>query len=144
MGEEIPPFLHIVPLFIQLQILQTQRQLFNFQESVLRHLVLECAVNLWWLFVVAMGVRNRDVKSTEANGTIHTDEKIKDAKTDHTRWRLRDDRGRQTWHYLQSDEDLKQWPMTVADKYFLGMDTVSIQVLSESNDPHLSPRYEMC
>lgn len=47
-----------------------------------------------------------------------------DQKTDYTRWRLRDDRGCQTWHYLQSDEEVKEWPQSAADKYFLGMETV--------------------
>ncbi|EGC47128.1 oxidosqualene:lanosterol cyclase [Histoplasma capsulatum var. duboisii H88] len=52
------------------------------------------------------------------NRTLDTDE-----KTDYSRWRLRDDRGRQTWHYLKTDEELKAWPQTVADKYFLGLPT---------------------
>ncbi|KAF2858582.1 ERG7, lanosterol synthase [Piedraia hortae CBS 480.64] len=46
-----------------------------------------------------------------------------DPKTDHTRWRLKDDDGRQTWHYLTSEAELRQWPATTADKYFLGLDT---------------------
>lgn len=46
-------------------------------------------------------------------------------KTDYTRWRLKDDRGCQTWHYLESDKDMKAWPQSTADKYFLGLDTVS-------------------
>lgn len=53
------------------------------------------------------------------NRTLDTDE-----KTDYSRWRLRDDRGRQTWHYLKTDEELRAWPQTVADKYFLGLPTV--------------------
>ncbi|KAF1928204.1 lanosterol synthase [Didymella exigua CBS 183.55] len=46
-----------------------------------------------------------------------------DAKTDYTRWRLRDDRGCQTWHYLQTEEEVKAWPQSAADRYFLGMET---------------------
>lgn len=45
-------------------------------------------------------------------------------RSDRTRWRLLDERGRQTWHYLESDEEVKAWPQTTADKYFLGLDTV--------------------
>lgn len=45
-------------------------------------------------------------------------------KTDYTRWRLLDDNGRQTWHYLESDEEVAKWPQTTADKYFLGLPTV--------------------
>ncbi|PGH16342.1 hypothetical protein AJ79_01884 [Helicocarpus griseus UAMH5409] len=52
------------------------------------------------------------------NRTLPSDE-----KTDYSRWRLRDDRGRQTWHYLKTDEELKAWPQTTADKYFLGLPT---------------------
>jgi hypothetical protein len=50
----------------------------------------------------------------------------KDKKTDYSRWRLLDEDGRQTWHYLQSDEQVKTWPQSVADKYHLGMPTVSM------------------
>lgn len=42
-----------------------------------------------------------------------------------SQWRLKDDRGCQTWHYLESDEELKAWPQTAADKHFLGLETVS-------------------
>ena len=45
-------------------------------------------------------------------------------RTDYTRWRLLDEAGRQTWHYLEDDEDIKEWPQTTADKYFLGLPTV--------------------
>ncbi|KAI4289812.1 MAG: hypothetical protein L6R35_000919 [Caloplaca aegaea] len=44
-------------------------------------------------------------------------------RTDPSRWRLRDDRGRQTWHYLQTDDETKSWPQSTADKYFLGLPT---------------------
>ncbi|KAL8847557.1 MAG: hypothetical protein Q9221_007416 [Calogaya cf. arnoldii] len=46
-----------------------------------------------------------------------------DPHTDPSRWRLLDERGRQTWHYLQSDEKLKEWPQSVADRYFLNLPT---------------------
>ena len=46
-------------------------------------------------------------------------------KTDYSKWRLRDDHGNQTWHYLESEQDLKDWPQSVADKYHLGLPTVS-------------------
>ncbi|EGE83049.1 Lanosterol synthase erg7A [Blastomyces dermatitidis] len=52
------------------------------------------------------------------NLTLDTDE-----KTDYSRWRLRDDRGRQTWHYLKTDEELKAWPQSIPDKYHLGLPT---------------------
>ena len=45
-------------------------------------------------------------------------------KTDIYRWRLLDERGCQTWHYLESDEEIKAWPQSIADKYFLGLPLV--------------------
>ena len=44
--------------------------------------------------------------------------------TDLERWRLLDERGRQTWHYLQSDREVERWPQTAADRYHLGLPTV--------------------
>ncbi|EMF12290.1 terpene synthase [Sphaerulina musiva SO2202] len=57
------------------------------------------------------------------NGQQNGHAKSITSKTDYRRWRLKDDRGRQTWHYLTSDEEIKQWPQTIADKYHLGLDT---------------------
>ena len=45
-------------------------------------------------------------------------------RTDYSRWRLRDIKGRQTWHYLETDEAMKDWPQSTVDKYFLGLPTV--------------------
>ena len=45
-------------------------------------------------------------------------------KTDIYRWRLLDERGCQTWHYLESVEEVKAWPQSIADKYFLGLPLV--------------------
>lgn len=50
--------------------------------------------------------------------------KAADEKTDYSRWRLKDDRGCQTWHYLKTAEEAKAWPQSRADKYFLGLETV--------------------
>jgi lanosterol synthase len=51
-------------------------------------------------------------------------------RTDYSRWRLQDDEGRQTWHYLEDDELVKDWPQTFADKYFLGLPIVGIFTFS--------------
>ena len=74
------------------------------------------------------GATRRATDQTSLNGangvnttTVHPE------KTDYTRWRLKDDRGCQTWHYLGSDEELKAWPQSTADKYFLGLETVSLR-----------------
>jgi lanosterol synthase len=63
-----------------------------------------------------------------------THENVIDLKTDHTRWRMKNVDGRQTWHYLESDEELRAWPMTSADKYYLGMDTVGCTILDYLQD----------
>lgn len=62
----------------------------------------------------------------KSNGAIQSAEQTgaEVAGTDHTRWRMKDDRGTQTWHYLESDEEVKAWPQSTADKWYLGMDTV--------------------
>jgi hypothetical protein len=50
--------------------------------------------------------------------------------SDLTRWRLKVEHGAQTWHYLESDEELKQWPQTRCDKYFLGLNFVKTRPAS--------------
>lgn len=72
-----------------------------------------------------MSVRKRGKSIEKSNGHVHTLKNIQDAKTDPMRWRLRNVRGEQTWHYLESPEELKAWPITTADKYYMGLDTVS-------------------
>ena len=71
-----------------------------------------------------MSVRKRDQAQQQANGAIQHKSDLNDQRTDLTRWRLKDDRGRHTWHYLETEEDLKAWPMSTADEYYLGLDTV--------------------
>ncbi|KAJ9134279.1 Terpene cyclase/mutase family member [Pleurostoma richardsiae] len=63
-------------------------------------------------------------RNGDANG-INGKEEIKKPRlaetTDHTRWRMKDDAGRHTWHYLEDDEDAEEWPQSYADKYYLGL-----------------------
>ncbi|KAL8808875.1 MAG: hypothetical protein Q9200_003939 [Gallowayella weberi] len=58
---------------------------------------------------------------TKTSSTLEPD--LDHQRTDPARWRLLDERGRQTWHYLQSDDQLKAWPQSTADRYFLGLPT---------------------
>lgn len=82
--------------------------------------------------IVKMVVRRRGddkqangLSNASTNGTLKpTQDYDAELKTDHSRWRMKNVDGRQTWHYLESDEQLKAWPMTAADKYYLGQDTV--------------------
>ncbi|KAL8887900.1 MAG: hypothetical protein Q9215_004579 [Flavoplaca cf. flavocitrina] len=64
-------------------------------------------------------------RGKQSNGHLvnEKDLQTENPRTDPTRWRLLDERGRQTWHYLQSDEKLKQWPQSIADRYFLNLPT---------------------
>jgi len=45
-------------------------------------------------------------------------------KTDYTRWRMLNEDGKHTWHYLDDDETVRKWPQTLADKYYLGIPLV--------------------
>ncbi len=47
-----------------------------------------------------------------------------DQRTDLERWRLLDERGRQTWHYMSSDKQATEWPQTLADRHHLGLPLV--------------------
>ncbi|ERF73195.1 hypothetical protein EPUS_03036 [Endocarpon pusillum Z07020] len=48
---------------------------------------------------------------------------IRPEKTDYSRWRLLDESGRQTWHYLTDNDEVQKWPQSIADKYHLGLPT---------------------
>jgi len=49
--------------------------------------------------------------------------------TDYSRWRLVvNDGGRHTWEYLRTDNEVKHWPQTDLDKFWLGLKTVCIQL----------------
>src|SRR5271163_4935499 len=60
--------------------------------------------------------------NTKLNGNAYHIELL-DQKTDYSRWRLLDEQGRHTWHYLTTDAQVKAWPQTIADKYYLGLPT---------------------
>lgn len=49
--------------------------------------------------------------------------RLSDETTDRSRWRLLDEQGRHTWHYLETDEQIKAWPQSIADKYHQGLET---------------------
>lgn len=58
-----------------------------------------------------------------------TDFASSEQKTDYSRWRLLDEAGRQTWVYLATDDEVKKWPQSIADKFHLGLPTVRTLVL---------------
>jgi lanosterol synthase len=70
----------------------------------------------------ANGHANGSVKQTElshTNGFVHSFDK----STDRSKWRLKDEMGRHTWHYLEDEEQLKAWPQTTVEKHHLGLET---------------------
>lgn len=71
----------------------------------------------------ANGASKRGASTRTVVGTTRTKEG--DLKTDYTRWRLDNDRGCHIWQYIESDEELEKRPQHTAEKYFLGLDTVS-------------------
>jgi lanosterol synthase len=46
------------------------------------------------------------------------------SQLDQTRWRLKDDDSRHTWHYLEDDDAAKEWPQSYAEKWYLNLPTV--------------------
>lgn len=62
-----------------------------------------------------------------------------EAKTDLTRWRVKDDDSRHTWHYLADDKAAAEWPQSYAEKWFLNLPTVCLAPRLKSND--LQSRY---
>ena len=73
--------------------------------------------------------RSKETPNGKANGHANGDTARLPGttvdSTDYSRWRLRDEEGRHTWHYMQTDQQLKEWPQSLADKYHLGLPTVS-------------------
>ena len=50
--------------------------------------------------------------------------------TDYSRWRLSaNDNGRHLWDYLSTDEECRERPQTVLDKFWLGMPLVRVKGL---------------
>lgn len=64
---------------------------------------------------------------SDANGQGHDAKRQKVAEpVDKTRWRMKADGGRHTWHYLDDDEAAEKWPQSDAVKWYLGLDLVRI------------------
>ena len=58
------------------------------------------------------------------NGQLTSLSGVTQDTTDYSRWRLLDEDGRHTWHYLATDEQVKDWPQSTYDKYHLGLEKV--------------------
>ncbi|KAJ3548651.1 hypothetical protein NM208_g896 [Fusarium decemcellulare] len=55
-------------------------------------------------------------------------------KTDYSRWRLKDDDSRHTWHYLPDEESARDWPQSHADKYYMKL-PLNLPSLPEAVSP---------
>ena len=92
---------------------------------------------------IRSGMRNTEDRHG-ANGTAHPSPKALNGsiypsvsegeKTDYSRWRLLDEAGRHTWHYLTTDDELRKWPQSIVDKYHLGLPT-GLPQLPQSRKP---------
>ena len=61
------------------------------------------------------------------------------------RWRLLDERGRQTWHYLDSEQQAKEWPQSLVDRHHLGLELVGkIHFTQTPINPMLHRIYHDC
>ncbi|CAG8534492.1 20617_t:CDS:10 [Dentiscutata erythropus] len=59
--------------------------------------------------------------------------------TDLNRWRLKVEHGRQTWHYLDNDDEIKNWPQSIVDKYWIGLPYFFKQL--QTDDGHWAGEY---
>lgn len=66
-------------------------------------------------------------RTADTSDTEHQLKKPRlEESTDKTRWRMKDEDGRHTWHYLEDDDAAKAWPQSQADKWYLGLPLVSL------------------
>lgn len=47
-----------------------------------------------------------------------------ESRTDPTRWRMKDDDSRHTWHYLSDKQAAEDWPQSLAERYYLSLPLV--------------------
>lgn len=77
----------------------------------------------------ANGVNGRDEE--------HDSKRQKVAEpVDRTKWRMKSDDGRHTWHYLDDDDAVKEWPQSYADKWYLGLPLVRLPAFSSIYTQH--------
>lgn len=89
------------------------------------------------------GNGNAKKRGGETNG--HTNEhdskrqKVAEA-VDRTRWRMKAEGGRHTWHYLDDDAAVEKWPQSYADKWYLDLPLVSVHRGTEPSRVSCSTR----
>ncbi|CAI4214776.1 unnamed protein product [Parascedosporium putredinis] len=65
--------------------------------------------------------RRHDASSEKTDKREFPKRPCLEKKTDLSRWRLQDDGGRLTWHYMLDEQAAKEWPQSDADKWYLGL-----------------------
>ncbi|KAH7165772.1 oxidosqualene:lanosterol cyclase [Dactylonectria macrodidyma] len=78
--------------------------------------------------------RGADSDTSSSQGRPFPKQPRIEGKTDHTRWRLRDDDSRHTWHYLADDKDAEEWPQSYAEKWFLNL-PLGLPILPNPESP---------
>lgn len=83
--------------------------------------------------IAVNGSSNRKKRGSETNGHNDNHNFEHEAKrqkvaepVDKTRWRMKADGGRHTWHYLEDDAAVNEWPQTYADKWYMGLPMVGV------------------
>lgn len=70
--------------------------------------------------------KKRTGGATSSDVQEHDSKRQKVAEpVDKTRWRMKADGGRHTWHYLDDDQAAKDWPQSYAEKWYLDLPLVS-------------------
>lgn len=62
-------------------------------------------------------------RGSDSNDSFPKKPRIEE-KTDHYRWRLKDDDSRHTWHYVTDELEAQEWPQSYAEKYYLNLPLV--------------------
>lgn len=65
--------------------------------------------------------RKRAAESNTTNGQALPKQPRIGGRIDQTRWRIKDDDSRHTWHYLADDKAAQEWPQSYAEKYYLNL-----------------------
>lgn len=76
---------------------------------------------------MAGGKSRRSIRAANSKtgpGTEATEKLRTEYKTDPTRWRLKDNDGRHTWHYITDDGEMREWPQSMAEKWYMKLSLV--------------------
>ncbi|RHZ69532.1 hypothetical protein Glove_283g113 [Diversispora epigaea] len=58
---------------------------------------------------------------------------INTERTDLEKWRLKVENGRQMWYYLENEDEIKNWPQSIVEKYWLGLPFQTEEFIKPTN-----------